>query len=346
MRRAEFLIRQGHAVDIVTPADLPFGGWSRLQPLLLSPALSVRDLSGYDVVILHSHLAWASGLRLGRERPATVVAFHGLEPLYHDAVATELARTHERLSPQFELLHRRVLPRLLKAGCRAATRIFCLSSQERSFLVANGWAAAERVKVMPNGVERELFDGARRHRIHARRLLFTGQWLRAKGIRYLAHAFDVIASRYPDADLTCVGTGAGADTVLRAFSGATRSRVRVLPSVDRAELAAELARADLFVFPSLSEGFSGALLEAMAAGLPIVATPAGAAADLLRDGDNAIVVGFADGEALAAAACVIMDDVERRGRLGDAARKTAREYEWDRVNQPFADELRRVARER
>ena len=53
---------------------------------------------------------------------------------------------------------------------------------------------------------------------------------------------------------------------------------------------AELGRADLFVFPSLSEGFSNALLEAMAASLPIVATPAGAAGDLLRDGVNAAVV--------------------------------------------------------
>ena len=112
----------------------------------------------------------------------------------------------------------------------------------------------------------------------ASRLLFTGQWLRAKGIRYLVHAFESLASRHPAIELTCLGTGAratlcGAIRTIGARAGAGVARV------NREELAEELNRADIFVFPSLSEGFSGALLEAMASALPVVATAAGAAAD-------------------------------------------------------------------
>jgi glycosyltransferase involved in cell wall biosynthesis len=343
-RRAEFLARQGHSVDILTPADLRLGGWSRLQPLVLPPALAARTLSAYDAVVFHSHLAWthALGRRRG-QRPAAIVAFHGLEPLYHDAVAAELARTGERLSPQFELLHRRVVPQLLKAACRRADRVFCLNSVERSYVVDRRWADAERVAVLPNGVERGFYVDGRAHRARARRIVFTGQWLRAKGTRYLAQAFAVIADRHADAELTCIGTGADAATVLREFAEPVRARVRVLPSVSRETMVEELARADLFLFPSLSEGFSGALIEAMAAGLPVIATPAGAARDLLRDGHNAIVVGAADAAALAAAACVIMDDAERRGALGAAARETAARYEWDLVNQSYAEEVVRAA---
>ena len=276
-RRADALRARGHTVDIVTPADLPFGTWSRLQPLLLPIGLASRDLTRYDVVVFHSHLAWTHALfrARGRGQPATVVTFHGLEPLYHAALGAELARTGERLSRRFHLLHRVVVPRLLRLASRRADRVVCLNTQERDFVTTNGWADPARVVVLPNGVERELFVERTSYAARGQRLLFTGQWLRAKGITYLARAFEVVASTYPEAELTCVGTGAPAGTVLADFAAGVRDRVRVLPSVDRGGLSAALARADVFVFPSLSEGFSGALLEAMAAALPIVATPVG-----------------------------------------------------------------------
>jgi glycosyltransferase involved in cell wall biosynthesis len=222
--------------------------------------------------------------------------------------------------------------------------VFCLNSAERSYLVANRWAEPERVAVLPNGVERAVFVKDRDYRPQARRLVFMGQWLRAKGTRYLTEAFAAIATRHPGAELTCLGTGADTPTVLADFGETVRPRVRVVPSLDRGGVAHELARADLFLFPSLSEGFSGALIEAMAAALPIVTTPVGAAPDLLQDGHNAMVVSTADAPALAAAACALLDDPERRQRMGMAGQAVASQYEWDLVNQSFTDELLRAAR--
>ena len=162
LRRAAFLERQGHSVDVLTPGDLLFGSVPRLQPALAAarPAPS-RSLREYDVVIFHSHLAWAHQVRrLARlvraARPVTVVAFHGLEPLYHEAVAAELSRTNERLSRRFHVLHRMLVPNLLKFACRRAHRVFCLNSAERAFLVAHGWTEPSRVVVLPNGVEEDL----------------------------------------------------------------------------------------------------------------------------------------------------------------------------------------------
>jgi glycosyltransferase involved in cell wall biosynthesis len=341
-RRAEYLAKRGHTVEIVTPADLPFGSWSRLQPVLLAVGLSTRNLRDYDLVVFHSHLGWAPAVLRGARRstrPATVIAFHGLEPLYYEALAAELARTGERLSAQFILFHQRLVPRLLAFAARRADRVFCLNSRERDFIVSRGWAEAARVRVVPNGVERDLFREGRIHAARARRLLFTGQWLRAKGIRYLVHAVESLASRHPAIELTCVGTGAGGDVVRRDFAPSVRGRVRVLPRVDREQLAEELGRADVFVFPSLSEGFSGALLEAMASGLPVIATPAGAAADLLQHGVNALVVPFADAPALIESIDRLIDRADLRQQLGAAARATAAGYEWDAVNECFAREL-------
>ncbi len=344
-KRADYLRGAGHHVDIVSPADFAVGTWSRLQPILLPLELATRGrLRDYDVVVFHSYLAWAHAAAAlgGRRRPAAIVAFHGLEPLYHAAVSSELARTGERVSGRFQFLHSTIVPKLLRLACRRADGVFCLNAQERSFLLANGWAEPARVSVLPNGVDAELLAPPRCHRPLARRLIFTGQWLRAKGIRYLADAFTRIASRYPDVELTCVGTGAGSDVVFRDFDPALHGRLRVLPRVGRSELAAELARADVFLFPSLSEGFSGALLEAMASGLPVVATPAGAAPDLLQQDVTGIVVPFADAGALADAASALLDDRPRREALGAAARRIATTYEWDAVNAAFAAQIERV----
>ena len=344
--RAAYLRELGHDVDVLTPADFAIGRWSRVQPLALPIALASRDLRRYDVVVFHSHLAWA--YHVGRRRrtksgPATVVAFHGLEPLYHEAVANELARTHERLSLRFQLLHRIVLPRLLKFACRRADRVFCLNTRERAFILAARWAEPSRVCVVPNGVSPGLLITPRSYEATARRILFTGQWLRAKGIRYLAAAFEALGAAFPDVELTCAGTGAPSATVLQSFPEATRVRVRVFPRFTREELVKELTRADLFMFPSLSEGFSGALLEAMAAGLPIVTTPAGAVPDLLTDGVNAAIVPFADAAALANRAAQLIRDKSLREALGTAARETARQYTWQQANEKFAAEIMRAA---
>jgi glycosyltransferase involved in cell wall biosynthesis len=345
--QAEYLRQLGHRVDVWSPADFSAGRWSRLQPLTMPIALATRDLRGYDVVIFHSHLAWAHVLKQRRRRsahaPATVITFHGLEPLYHQAVADELARTGERLSTRFSLLHRTIVPRLLKLACRRADAVFCLNTREREFILAEEWSEPSRVVVVPNGVSAELLDIPRSYAPAARRLLFIGQWLRPKGTRYLAAAFDAIAARFSDVELTCAGTGAPAAAVLESFPETARPRVRVLDRFTRQALTSEITNADLFLFPTLSEGFSGALLEAMAGGLPIVTTAAGAAADLLTDGVNAAIVPFADAAALADRTAALIGDRVGRESLGGAARATARQYTWQYAHERFAEEIARVA---
>jgi glycosyltransferase involved in cell wall biosynthesis len=341
-RRASYLRSRGHHVDVVTPADFPVGRWHRLQPLLLPVAVALTDLDRYDVVVFHSHLAWAYHARRAparRRRPATVVAFHGLEPLYQEAVAAELARTGERLTARFRLLHQVVVPRLLKRACRTADRVFCLNARERAFIEANRWADPARVAVVPNGVSPALLALPRTYAPAARKLLFTGQWLRAKGVRYLVAAFTRLAARCPDLALACIGTGASPQQVLADFPEAVRDRVRVVSRFTDMELQRELASADMFLFPSLSEGSSLALLEAMASGLPIVTTPAGAAPDLLASGVDGVIVPFADADALADATARLVDERATREALGLAARSRAAGYTWPRADEAFAREI-------
>jgi glycosyltransferase involved in cell wall biosynthesis len=336
--KADYLRARGHDVDVLSADDLRWGA-ARLDPLCLPPVLAGRRLSGYDAVVFHSYLGYvfhaSRALLDPHRRPATITSFHGLEPLYFQALEAEANRSGAPLSGRYRLMHGAVMPHLLRWTCRASDAVFCLNSNEARFVTDEGWAPAERVYVLPNGVEPECFVERPTRRVVSE-LLFVGQWLPAKGVRYLVEAFSALAvSR--DVRLSCVGTGAPAAVVLAAFPEAVRPRVRVVPSVDRAGLYAALTAADLFVFPSLSEGFSKALLEAMAAGLPVVATPVGAGADLLRDGENALVVPSSDAPALAHAVGRYMDDDGLAARLGAGARATAGRYRLDDVCRRWTD---------
>jgi glycosyltransferase involved in cell wall biosynthesis len=342
--RVDALRERGHEADLLAAGDLRGRGSARLDPLRLAPALSQRRLARYDAVVFHSHLGWA--FHAARpwldpdRRVVTITSFHGLEPIYYAALGRELARRGEALSARYRLLHGHVVPRLLRFSCRHSDAVFCLNTHEVQYLTAHGWAAPDRIYRLTNGVEAECFMD-RGPAALVRRLLFVGQWLPAKGTRDLVEAFATLAGR-ADLELACVGTGASEAAVLADFPETVRGRVRVRPSVDRSELHAELAHADLFVFPSLSEGFSNALHEAMAASLPIVATPVGAAVDLLRDGVNAAVVPAADGPALTARIESLLPHADVRAALGRAAQATAREHEMRQVNERFVERLMHV----
>ena len=97
---------------------------------------------------------------------------------------------------------------------------------------------------------------------------------------------------------------------------------------DTRAVAREYATHDLLVFPSRYEGFGMVFLEAMAAGLPVVATPVGGVVDIVRDGQNGVMVPVGDPDALARAVLELWRDPERRARIGAAAHLTARSYAW------------------
>jgi glycosyltransferase involved in cell wall biosynthesis len=321
--RAEQLTGLGHSVDIVTSSDLSRVRLRRIDWLLL-PLAVARRVASYDLVVFHSYLGWFfHATRRWYDpagRVATVTAFHGLEPLYFQAVAAELARTGERFTWRFRLFQRLLLP-LLASTCHASDAVLCLNAAERAYIVGHRWADPDRTFVVANPFDPALLR-PRGHRPHATRLLFLGQWLRAKGTRALVEAFARVAATR-DACLACIGTGAPADVVLRAFPAAVRPFVSVQPTVDQEQIAAAFREADLFVFPSLSEGSSAALLEAMASGLPIVTTAVGAAPDMLKDGESVLFVPPADAAALAGAILRALDDGGLRARLGESAQRTA-----------------------
>lgn len=160
-------------------------------------------------------------------------------------------------------------------------------------------------------------------------ILSVGQLEPIKGHRMLIEAFAAAHPSAAGARLVLIGDGPEREG-LRALTEARGLSDRVTFLEHRKDPLPFVAAADVFVQPSLSEGMSNALLEAMSLGRCIVATRVGAAPDLLEDGVQALLPAPSVPD-LSAALHRALGDPELRARLGEAARKRAQDFSVERI---------------
>jgi glycosyltransferase involved in cell wall biosynthesis len=153
--------------------------------------------------------------------------------------------------------------------------------------------------------------------------------IRAKGLDVLLDAWEQVCRERPEADLLLllVGGGADADELRERIEATGLGSIRWRDEfiLDRDELLPYPSAADIYVLPSRVEGFPVAPIEAMAAGLPVVAADASGVPDILPDGEDSggIVVPREDADALAAALGRLIDDPQRRVEVGSRGRARA-----------------------
>ena len=168
----------------------------------------------------------------------------------------------------------------------------------------------------------------------------VGRLAPEKNLGVLIQAFEALQAGGTRAKLLLVGDGP-----MRAELQA-RCAVAVLAGQRSGEdLAAHYASADLFLFPSLTETFGNVTIEAMASGLPVVAFNYAAAAQLIRCGENGVLIPMRDSDAFVSAAVEMASDPVRLRTLGERARESAREAGWDGVILRFESVLAAVIRE-
>jgi D-inositol-3-phosphate glycosyltransferase len=222
---------------------------------------------------------------------------------------------------------------------REVDRIVATCSDEVFELVRMG-ADLRRVAVVPCGVDLDLFrsDGPAAPRPPARhRLLVVSRLVERKGIGDAVLAL----ARVPGAELVVAGGPPAAElasdpearrlTALAARAGVA-DRVRLLGRVGRGELPALYRSADLVVNVPWYEPFGIVPLEAMACGVPVVASAVGGLVDSVVDGVTGAHVSPRRPNRLAAVVAELLADPERRAALGAAgARRARRRYGWDRI---------------
>ena len=158
----------------------------------------------------------------------------------------------------------------------------------------------------------------------ALRVLFVGQMGQRKGIAYLIEAIDSLARGGPAVELTLLGRPIATPPVLRAAF----ERHRWIESAPHAQVLRLMREHDVLVFPSLFDGFGLVILEAMAQGTVVIATPNTAAPDLLDDGRDGWIVPIRSADAIAEQLARLAGDRDLLAGMSEAARQSAARRTW------------------
>jgi glycosyltransferase involved in cell wall biosynthesis len=249
--------------------------------------------------------------------------------------------------PQMVDVPTRAYPALIRRAIARGAWVHTPSAFVRDEVIATFRVDAERVVAIPHGVRaartRDGGDGAVPAGVGSRYVLAVGTVEPRKDLPGLVAAFDTVAAGDPDLRLVIAGQdGWGAEALTTAVAQARHGdRVVRLGWVDDLTRAALVAGAAVYAYPSVYEGFGLPAIEAMGAGVPVVATRAGALPEVCGDGADLVPVG--DVDALAAALTRVLDDADHRAALVGRGRRVAAGYDWSTTAERFAALLHQVA---
>ena len=229
---------------------------------------------------------------------------------------------------------------LTRQAVAKATRIICVSGYTRDRLAATYPATGDRIRVIGEGVDgrfsRQSAEAVQRFRtrfgLEAPYILFVGVLEPRKNLDRLVAAFEIAMRRSGRDDLLVLAGARGwkDESVLRSIDASpVRDRIRLLGYVPEDELAAAYSGAEIFVYPSLHEGFGLPPLEAMACGAPVLTSSTTSLPEVV--GDAALCVDPIDVEAIASSIERLLTDAALRERLVRAGSRRVAEFRWDRV---------------
>ncbi|MFH1502119.1 MAG: glycosyltransferase family 4 protein [Candidatus Eisenbacteria bacterium] len=183
-------------------------------------------------------------------------------------------------------------------------------------------APEARFRVLPNPVDTRRFEGvaAKRPEVPADggRALFLGAFTQRKGIYDLIEAVALVVAKRPAFALDLGGDHEVGEVRKLVSEKGLERNVRFMGWVRGKKKAEAFARSHVFVLPSYNEGLPIAVLEALAAGLPIVTTPVGGIPEVVVDGVNGLLHEPGDVDALALSILRLLDDAELRSRMSGA----------------------------
>lgn len=282
--------------------------------------------------------------RFVRRRRFQIVHSHDLWSNLMCVPASWLARAPVIISSRRDLAHlawyRRWGTRVVRLVHQLSTVIVVNSAAVREFLVKEHRFPSDAIRVIHNGVDFERFARARGDRRvlfpdldghHKLVAVLANMRNAVKGHAYLVEAARAICRAVPETKFLLIGEGEERPKVEKLVHemGLTQNFVFLGYREDIPEL---LNCCDLSILPSVAEGLPNAVLEAMASGLPIVATRAGGTAEIIEDGISGLLVPPRDPEALAQAALRLLQDIDFAKKLARAGQQRVQtQFSFDRL---------------
>ncbi len=312
---------EGHIIRLGTGWAFPANGSVGRVTLSLrfkEQARELLDAERFDVLHFHEPLVpFLSPTLLDASRTVNVATFHafgGFSPSYW--------------------VGRRFAGRLAK---RLHGRI-AVSGAARHFISRYFPGDYE---IIPNGVDLGLFADAEPYdelRDGTLNILFVGRFEERKGLTHLLKAYHRLRKRRIDARLLVIGTGPKSREYRRYIGLRGIRDVEFLGRVSDHDKARYFASADIFCAPATGqESFGIVLLEAMAAGVPIVASDIHGYKQVVQRNVQGLLVEPRNQRALAAGLYALARDPELRHEMGEAGRATAPDYSWPRVTERIVE---------
>jgi phosphatidylinositol alpha-mannosyltransferase len=325
---------RSNAIAIGRPAAIPAGGSiarMSMSPRLANPVRAVLREERFDVVHVHEPLVSFLPIQFLRFSDAiNVGTFHAAR----ESGARLYTYTRRLLMASFRRLDGKIAV-----------------SQAAAALIAPHFPGY--YNIIPNGVEVERFAAEQaplpQFDDGMLNILFVGRLEKRKGLRYLLSAYGCVKAARPRTRLVVVG---GADSrQRRAYErivAETGLRDVVFAGyVSDDELPRYHHSAHVFCAPNTGNESQGiVLLEAMAAGLPVVASNISGFAGVITHGVDGMLVRPKDSDALAEALIELVDDADRRNAMSERGRERAQHFSWDRVSQRVLSYYERLAYEK
>jgi glycosyltransferase involved in cell wall biosynthesis len=220
--------------------------------------------------------------------------------------------------------------------------------------LANGWVVASsftaatlaengvprnQIHVVPYGVDFSLFPCRTNPPASGSpfRIMWVGSMTQRKGLSYF---LDAIAA-LPQENLEVLICG-NSDVDAKVIRERGIRSIRVLKGLPTADLTAELRAADLFVLPSLAEGFGHAIIEALASGLPVLTTASTCAPDVFVDGQHGFIVPIRNSKALVERIAWGREHRPELYQMGLAAAAHVRQFTWERFRKGIVQAYRKM----
>lgn len=279
-----------------------------------------------------------------KKKKVNVVHCHMFESNLYGAIAARLANVPVVLTsehgenPWKRLFHRWLERRLISP---LADLRFCVSPQILALRRDSDRVPASKLRLIVNGTPLPAL-GARRSSNPVLLIGAVGRFIAVKDYPNLLHAFAELRRREYRTELCILGDGPEMDNVKRVVDELQLDDIVNLPGLVT-DVGQWLERFDIYVSSSIREGQPVALLEAMAHGLPIVATDVGASAATVRHGEGGLIVPPGDSNALAAALAQLLDDGDLRRTFGRRARQRVEsKYSVESVAELHLDTYRNI----
>ncbi len=326
--QAEHLRAHGHEVMVLAPVrghpsipgvlavgrplDIPYNASNApIDPRPRSVRRVARALTELrpDVVHVHEPLTPSTSMW------ATLAARVPVVATFHSGA--ERSRLYDLAAPLLRIVASRIAVRVAVSEVAAA---FARRRIGGSF------------ELVPNGTDVERFASGRPADLgRGTKLLFVGRLDERKGFPTAVKAFALLGAERPDLRLVVIGDGPDRAAVA-TLSAELRDRVALLGTISNEDLPPYYAACDVFLGTAVGgESFGMVLVEAMAAGLPVVASRIAGYTEVVRDGIDGLLVPARDAPALSGAVASVLEEHGLAHRLRSAARDRARSFDWSVV---------------